>query len=59
MAEEVESGASVHLPHDSLGAGVDAFGTAVVVAQSEPFRVQWRLDSVKGLSHGTSLFLSL
>ncbi|WP_103511419.1 thiamine pyrophosphate-binding protein [Streptomyces sp. SM13] len=34
----------------------DAIGPAI---SSEPFRVQWRLDSVKGLSHGTSLFLSL
>ncbi|EMF56359.1 hypothetical protein SBD_2270 [Streptomyces bottropensis ATCC 25435] len=23
----------------------------------EPFRVRWRLDSVKGSSHGTSLLL--
>lgn len=35
MAEEVESGASVHLSHDPLGAGVDAFGAAVVVGQGE------------------------
>jgi hypothetical protein len=28
VAEEVESGASVHLSHDSLGASVGAFGTS-------------------------------
>jgi hypothetical protein len=31
VAEDVESGASVHLPHDPLGSGVDVFGAAVVV----------------------------
>lgn len=35
MPEKIESGASVHLSHDSFGAGVDAFGAAVVVAQGE------------------------
>ncbi len=35
MAEEVESGASVQLSHDSLGAGVGAFGAVVVVGQCE------------------------
>lgn len=31
MAEQGESGAAVHLAHDSFGFGVDAFGSAVVV----------------------------
>lgn len=35
MAEEVESGAAVHLAHDSFRAGVDAFGSAVVVREGE------------------------
>ena len=35
VAEKVESGASVHLSHDPLGAGVDAFGAAVVVRQGD------------------------
>jgi hypothetical protein len=35
VTEEIESGASVHLPHDPLGAGVDALDEAVVVRQRE------------------------
>ncbi len=35
MAEKVESGAPVPLSPDPLGAGVDAFGVAVVVGQGE------------------------
>lgn len=31
VAEKIEACASMHLPHDPLGAGVDAFGAAVVV----------------------------
>ncbi|WP_406329886.1 hypothetical protein [Streptomyces sp. NBC_00203] len=27
----------------------------VSLAAGEPFRVEWRLDSLRGLSHGTSL----
>lgn len=33
MPEKVESGASVHLSHDPPGAGVDAFGVAVVLGK--------------------------
>ncbi len=35
MAEQGESGSAVHLPHDPLGAGVDAFGAAVVEREGE------------------------
>ena len=35
MAEEVESGAAMHLSHDPFRSGVDAFGAAVVVGQGE------------------------
>ncbi|GGN30530.1 hypothetical protein GCM10011609_88380 [Lentzea pudingi] len=35
VAEKVESCASVHLSHDSLGADVDAFGSSVVVEQGD------------------------
>lgn len=36
MTEEVESGSAVHLPHDPLCSGVDAFGAAVAAGQGEP-----------------------
>jgi hypothetical protein len=35
VAEEGESGTSVHLSFDHLGLGVDAFGAAVVVWHRE------------------------
>lgn len=35
MTEEVESGWAVHLPHDPLYPGVDAFGAAVAPGQGE------------------------
>ena len=35
MAEKGEAGASVHLPFDHLGFGVDAFGAAVVVREGD------------------------
>jgi len=35
MPEKVEARAAVHLPHDPFGAGVDAFGSAVVVRKGE------------------------
>jgi hypothetical protein len=35
VAEEGESGASVHLPLDHFGPGVDSLGAAVVMRQCE------------------------
>lgn len=35
MAQEVEPGPAVHLPHDSLGSGVDAFGPAILMGQGD------------------------
>ncbi|WP_236051597.1 hypothetical protein [Nonomuraea cypriaca] len=35
MAQKVEPGTAVHLPHDPLRAGVHAFGPAVVVRKGE------------------------
>jgi hypothetical protein len=35
VAQKVEPGAAVHLPHDPLRTGVDAFGPAVAVREGE------------------------
>jgi hypothetical protein len=35
VAQQGEAGASVHLPLDHLGLGVDAFGASVVVREGE------------------------
>jgi hypothetical protein len=35
VAEQVETYAAVHLPHDPFGAGVDAFGPSAVVREGE------------------------
>jgi hypothetical protein len=35
VVQEVEPGTGVHLSHDPLRAGVDAFGSAVVVGEGE------------------------
>lgn len=35
MTQEVEPGTAVHLSHDPFGAGVDAFGSAVVMREGE------------------------
>jgi hypothetical protein len=35
VAQEVEPSPAVHLPHDFLRSGVDAFGSAVVMRQGE------------------------
>jgi hypothetical protein len=36
VAQQGEAGASVHLPFDHLGLGVDALGAPVVVREGEP-----------------------
>ena len=52
MAEKVESGASVHLSHDPLGSGVDAFGATVVIGQGYGTVHCGPVDLETGLLHG-------
>ena len=61
VAEEGESGASVHLSRDSLGAGADAYSAAVVVGQGEavvPVHCLLRGGLVAGLCRRPGIGLS-